>query len=154
MPSSASFPICHIDWRPDPYVIGAIPVLAVLSLYAIVMSGLSSGLQLAAVSAGVLYAAASFRIYATRPSLQLESGTSGALWIVRPGMRQHLADPVWRDWGYLIELSGRLNGNERAWFWLVARMDAAPLRQLRLLIKAQDKKAASTLPSIITNPVL
>ena len=154
MPSSVSFPICRIDWRPDPYVIGAIPVFAGLSIYGIIMSGLSSGLQLAAISGAVLYAAANLRIYARRPALMLESEASGALLITVQANRRQLANPVWRDWGYLIELSGRLDGNRHTWFWLAARMDAAPLRQLRLLIRAQDKKAASTLPSIITNPVL
>lgn len=154
MPSSASFPICRIDWRPDPYVMGAIPALTGLSIYGIIMSGLSSGLQLAAISGAVLYAAASFRIYARRPALLLESEASGALLITVQDNRRHLANPVWRDWGYLIELSGRLHGNRHTWFWLVALMDAASLRQLRLMITAQDKKAASTLPSIITNPVL
>lgn len=154
MPSSASFPVFRIDWRPDPYVIGAVPVLAGLSMYGVIMSGLSSGLQMAAVSGAVLYAAVSLRTYAARSALALESEASGALLIAAQGNRQHLADPVWRDWGYLIELSGRLHGNRRTWFWLAARMHAAPLRQLRLLIRAQDKKAASTLPSIITNPVL
>jgi hypothetical protein len=154
MPSSASFPVFRIDWCPNPYVMGAIPVLAGLSIYGVVMSGLSSGLQPVIISGAVLYAAASLRRFATRPAMMLESEASGALLITVQGNRRHLADPVWRDWGYLIELSGRLNGNERTWFWLVARMDAAPLRQLRLLIRAQDKKAASALPSIITNPVL
>ncbi|MBP7917345.1 MAG: hypothetical protein KAZ45_02655 [Arenimonas sp.] len=118
------------------------------------MSGLSSGLQLAAISGAVLYAAANLRIYARRPALVLESEASGTLLITVHDDRQHLADPVWRDWDYLIELSGRLDGNRHTCFWLAARMDAAPLRRLRLLIRAQGKKAASTLPSIIINPVL
>jgi len=135
-------------------VLVAIPLFAGLSIYGIVMSGLASGLQPAVVSGAVLYAAAGFRTYAKRPASVLESEASGTLLMAAQGDRQHLSGPVWRDWGYLIELSGRLDGNRHVWFWLAACVDGAQLRQLRLLIKAQDKKAASTLPSIITNPVL
>jgi hypothetical protein len=154
MPSSALFPICRIDWRPDPYVKCAIPVLLVLSIYALVMSGLTSGLQAVLVLGAVLYAAVSFRRHVRQPAFRLESTAGGRLWVSEQGNRQLLGSPVWRDWGYLIELSGRLDGNRHVWFWLAACVDGAQLRQLRLLIKAQDKKAASTLPSIITNPVL
>jgi hypothetical protein len=154
MPSSALFPICRIDWRPDPYLLCAIPVLLVLSIYALVMSGLTSGLQAVLILGAVLYAAVSFRRYVRQPAFRLESTAGGRLWVSEQDNRHHLGSPVWRDWGYLIELSGRLDGNRRVWFWHAARMQSAQLRQLRLLMKAQDKKAASTLPSIITNPVL
>jgi hypothetical protein len=154
MPSSASYPICRIDWRPDPLVSLGLPVLAALAIYAIFVSGLSSGLQGALISGTTLYAWVSYRRYAGQSVIQLESTACGALWVSGQDHRQRLEGPVWRDWGYLVELSGRSNGNKRTWFWLVARTDSASLRQLRLLSKAHDKKAAAAMPSIITNPVL
>jgi hypothetical protein len=154
MPSSALFPICRIDWRPDPYVKCAIPVLLVLSIYALVMSGLASALQAVLILGTALYAVVSFRRHIRQPAFRLESTACGRLWVSERGNRQLLASPVWRDWGYLIELSGRLDGNRHVWFWHAARVQSAQLRQLRLLMKAQHKKAAATLPSIITNPVL
>ena len=154
MPSSASYPICRIDWRPDQLVRLALPVLAALAIYAICVSGLPLGLQAVLTPVAVLYAWVNYRRHAGQSVFQLESTACGALWVSGQDHRQRLEGPVWRDWGYLVELSGRSNGNKLAWFWLVARTDSASLRQLRLLSKAHDKKAAAAMPSIITNPVL
>lgn len=153
MPSSPSFPVCHIDWRPDPHVITAIPVMAVLGISSITFSGLPIPAQAVLIACDAFYAVAGFRRYRAVKPLQLEAGADGALWIVQGG-RARLEHAVWRDWGQLIELSGCLDGKRRRWFWLTGKLDAAPLRRLRLLGKAKRKKAAATLPSIITNPVL
>lgn len=153
MPSSPSFPVCRIDWRPDPHVTDAIPAMAVLGLFSIALSGLPLPAQGALTAFASLYAIAGFRRYRAQKPFQLMAHADGALWMVQGG-RFRLEHAVWRDWGYLIEFSGRLDGKRRRCFWLTGNLDAVPLRRLRLLSRATREKAAVTLPSIITNPVL
>lgn len=154
MTSSPSSPACRIDWRPDPHVMSAIPVMAVLGMSSIASSGLSNPAQAVLTACAALYAAICFRRYRAQIPFQLEATADGALWMVQRGGRFRLEHAVWRDWGYLIELSGRVGGKRRCRFWLSAKLDALPLRQLHLLANAKRKKPAATLPSIVTNPVL
>lgn len=132
----------------------AIPVMAVLGVYSVTLSSISVLAKAALIAVAALYAASGFRLYRALKPFRLEVAADGALWMVQGGGKLELAHAVWRDWGYLIELSWPQAGNRHRCFWLTGCLDAVPLRRLRLLVKAKRKKAASTLPSIVTNPVL
>lgn len=132
----------------------AIPVMAVLGAYSVTLSSFPAPAKAALIAGAAFYAAAVFRLYRAQKPFQLEGTADGALWMLQGGGRLELAHAVWRDWGYLIELSCRQDGKRHRCFWLTGGLDAVPLRRLRLQAKAARKKAAPTLPSIVTNPVL
>jgi hypothetical protein len=154
MPSCNVFPIFRFDWRPDLRVIPAGMVLAVLALLAISVCGLAPGLCTVLILLVLAYAAFGLRRYASQQPVQFEIMAQGSCRILEDGKWQSLGGLSWRDWGYLIELSGHVNGKSHTWFWVSYPAEAATRRAMRLLIRSQAQKATPGLPSIITNPVL
>jgi hypothetical protein len=154
MHSLPKYPICRISCRHDALVMYSLPVLAVLAICSIAISGLSMPLKIALMLVAVCYSAVSLQCYKKQAVYVLESNASGVLFFERDGMRHVLESASWRDWGFLIELQVIMQGKQVSKFWFCARLNPAKLRQLRLIIRAQNRKAVNSLPSIITNPVL
>lgn len=154
MQLSVSFPICRVNCRPDAVVLYSLPVLALLAFSCIAIAGFSLPLKIVLSVLAFGYAIISFQAYQKHASDVLESNKHGALFLVRSVVPQALEQVVWRDWGFLIELQASMQGKRLSKFWFCARLEYDQLRHLRLLMKAQNRKAGNCLPSIITNPVL
>lgn len=154
MPSCNVYPTYRFDWRPDLRVIPAGMALVLLAILAISHCGLAPGLRAVLIVLAPAYAAIGLKRYARKQPVQFEFMANGTCHALEDGERQQLGELSWRDWGYLIELSGNVNGKSRTWFWMSYPAEAASRRTMRLLIRSQAQKAKPGLPSIITNPVL
>ncbi len=154
MHSLPVFPICRVNCQPDAWIIYCLPVLALLAMYSIAIVGFGILLKLALMLLAAGYAAYSFRHYTQQAECVLVSNAQGALFLSHNKTQQPLQQVLWRDWGFCIELQAMLQGKVIRKCWLSARLPLAQCRQLRLLIKAQNRHAANSLPSVVTNPVL
>ncbi len=154
MRSSCEFPICRVNWRPGAMVMYCVSVAASLAVCSVAVSGISLVLKAGLVLLAIGYAVISVQRYKSQAAVTLVSNGRGALFLTHDGARQALEQVAWRDWGFIIELQARMRGEKVIKFWLTARLNPMDSRQLRLLMRAQCRKAGNSLPSIITNPVL
>ena len=154
MPSCSLYPTYRFDWQPDARIILAGTALAGLAVLGISTCGLSLCLRAVLILIALVYAAFGLWQYARQRPVQFEIMAQGPCQIHEEGKTQLFGELSWRDWGYLIELSGNVNGKTRTWFWLSCHADATSCRAMRLLIRSRAQKAKPGLPSIITNPVL
>jgi hypothetical protein len=154
MHSLARFPICRINCQPDALIVFGMPVLALLAIISISLSGFGMPLKLVLILSAAGYAMHSFQQYRKQAAYILESNAQGILFLSCDNAQHALEHIVWRDWGFLIEYQAQMQGKSVSKFWLSARLPTAQLRQLRLLIRLQNRGADNSLPTLITNPVL
>jgi hypothetical protein len=118
MPSLAELPNYRINWRPDAGVLCVIPMAALISVSCIVVSGIPIFLQFILFLLVVAYALFSYRAYKKQLPFILLANTNDELLIVQKDIEQVFCQPEWRDWGFLIELSGRYAEKNHTYFWL------------------------------------
>jgi hypothetical protein len=147
-------PIFQFSWQPSKYVIIGVLFIYCIALGCLYWSNLPMLIKAILVVIVSLYTIVEVRKYTLQLktlffsdhlNVQCQQGLCNIM---------QLHNLQWQDWGFVIVLNARLNAKKIQWLWLMHQLSISEIRQLRLLIRAEQKKVATYLPPITTNPVL
>ena len=149
--SSVSY---RVNWRPQGLVMNAALILTITAVASISFSGLILPLKIIVLVCALAYSGIAIRRSAALPVFTLQQNCDGGLTMIQRASRTAIYRPVWRDYGYLIELSGCVADQKGRWCWWTIGLPDTEIRQLRLMMQSSIAKQYTKLPAMITNPVL
>lgn len=154
MSLSKSSQIFRFSWQPSKQVAVFVLLTFCIAQGCLLLSALPTPIKCLLAIIASLYTARSIRQYYCQPKTQFFSNSQGLYCERQLGITEDLANRQWQDWGFIFVLNAQLNGKNSHWFWLSHQLSELEKRELRLMMRANQKKVAHQLPCITTNPVL